>query len=98
MNPEIKVQDDGSVKVTLGDRYGYVSSMHLVDTKVNQLKESVNLDTGLPPIVKRPFVSGDVVVHGNRVYTVTSTDNGDIHLSGHEGPDVIVDGESITLL
>lgn len=29
----------GMVKITLGDLYGFVSSWHLVDVKVNQLRQ-----------------------------------------------------------
>ena len=45
--PVIEVLDDGSVKVTLGNLYGFVSSMHLVDTKVNQMLHSEQLETQL---------------------------------------------------
>ena len=45
--PIIEVLDDGSVKVTLGNLYGFVSSMHLVDTKVNQMLHSEQLETQL---------------------------------------------------
>ncbi|QIN96727.1 hypothetical protein [Synechococcus phage S-N03] len=39
MTPEpiIEILDDGCVRITVGEYYGIVSSMHLVDTKVNQL-------------------------------------------------------------
>jgi hypothetical protein len=32
-----EVLDDGTIKVTVGDQYGYVSSYHLVTPKENQL-------------------------------------------------------------
>ena len=33
-------EDLGMVMITLGNVYGFVSSWHLVDTKLNQLKEA----------------------------------------------------------
>jgi len=41
MEPLIEVLEDGSVKITIGDCYGFVSSMHLVDTKVNQMLQYI---------------------------------------------------------
>ena len=40
-SPTIEVLEDGSVKITIGDCYGFVSSMHLVDTKVNQMLQYI---------------------------------------------------------
>ena len=36
-NPKIYNQEDGTVRVTVGEYVGFVSSHHLVEVKVNQL-------------------------------------------------------------
>ena len=43
LEPIIEQLDEelGMVKITLGDLVGYVSSWHLVDPKVNQMRKSL---------------------------------------------------------
>jgi hypothetical protein len=36
-NPKIRTLDDGCVRIQVGEYVGTVSSMHLVDVKINQL-------------------------------------------------------------
>ena len=36
--PIISTEDDGCVRIEVGNHLGWVSSMHLVDTKVRQLQ------------------------------------------------------------
>mgnify|MGYP003151939926 FL=1 len=35
--PEIYNESDGTVRISIGDQRGWVSSHHLIDPKVNQL-------------------------------------------------------------
>lgn len=37
---KIETEENGMVRVTVGDQIGWVSSYHLVDTKVSQLKHA----------------------------------------------------------
>lgn len=37
--PQIEYLEDGSVQITVGDQIGWVSSAHLIETKVFQLGE-----------------------------------------------------------
>ena len=38
--PIITILEDGIVRIDVGTVYGFVSSMHLVDTKVRQMLQS----------------------------------------------------------
>lgn len=38
--PLISVLEDGTVEIVVGDQKGWVSSMHLIDPKVNQLTQA----------------------------------------------------------
>ena len=38
--PQIETENDGMVRVTVGDQIGWVSSYHLVDPKVRQLRHA----------------------------------------------------------
>ena len=38
--PLISVLEDGTVEILVGDQKGWVSSMHLIDPKVNQLTQA----------------------------------------------------------
>lgn len=38
--PKLESEENGMVRVTVGDQVGWVSSYHLVDTKVSQLKHA----------------------------------------------------------
>ena len=60
MNAITRTLDDGTVEIVVTDsqsgltELGWVSSMHLTETKINQLKaviarKSQSLDNGIPP-------------------------------------------------
>jgi hypothetical protein len=39
-NPRLETEPNGMVRVTVGDQIGWVSSYHLADTKVRQLRHA----------------------------------------------------------